>query len=762
MKSGNSRKKRKIDLIRLLCSCGKRVKVSASFAGKIGRCPQCGKRMPIPSLDVIEAKMKEMKKKGQNEEDLDFDLPSMPSLKEIVLDNSKSQDKQADTGTSAEEEKEDSKPPWLAKKGKLPAASKPAPVKGKSQPAEAEDTEESAEQPEPEEDAEKTPLPDDPDQDFAPAAQQSTDAQEYPSSDQEIAATEEMAPPARDRMHHATATAAMLHASPYQAEEAEAAVAEQEDDADNIYQNLSDPGEAEEQIEEATAHEAGEEVAAQEASEQIEEAAHAEEVVEIAEEFAFAGEVTEDSALAAQEALPADSASEIMAKPLEEIAEVIEEISEQDAELLATPANDLAPHAQSDIGQEDMEICEVFEEAVAVEESRPQDSALVAVEETPSDDVVEALVISEGESDVAENEVPQAQTSEDKENKENEERMSDSSILLEVMEQQPIEGGENLLKGKQKLESESCDEALQYLCACIAQEEDLAAAYYLRAVVYIKKKAWDLSLEDLEKAKICGHNEEDVENRINQVRYLRANHYRSIGAYSEALADLDQIISSNVSAEKGKVYWARARYLIRQKAWEAALEDIEKAIQVHYLKPTVYEAGGKISLTQGDFESAVHYFTAAINKGGKNVYLYHARSEANFFLKNFDAALADVKTAQQMTPEDPYLYDLEGLILNEKSLHKDADKAFEHSLGLSPEDPTHYFNRGIAYIGRGRYDLAISDFSKVIQLDNKDRLAYLKRAICYQEKKNPNLAQAREDFKKVAELEKNSFYRGHH
>jgi tetratricopeptide (TPR) repeat protein len=728
----SSKKKRKIDLIRLLCSCGKRVKVAASFAGKIGRCPQCGKRMPIPALDVIEAKMKELKKKGQNGEEIDFDIPSLPSLKEIVLDNTKQKSDQE--GTDESEQDGVAKPPWLAKKGKgdnkkegphQPAVEAPADTDSALTPEEvAGEEEEIAEQ---------------------------ADDREY-----DAAAIDEPAP------QHATATAAMLHGSPYQAQE---------------MMNDADPQE-------------GEEVAEyQELSEQDQESGHGPAPMPPAE-IAIAAEEAEPIAAealweeaSAQEALPADFASEeIMAKPFEEITELGEDTPEHIAAAPLAMALDTAntPAASQGEGEEDIEICEVFEEAVAVEDGRAQDSALVAVEENPSD-VVDALVISEGESftgdednttpyteDLIEKAVQHADEKkpasehDEKEAKDSDERTSDSSILLEVMDQQTIEGGENLLKGKSKLEAESWDEALQYMCACIAQEEDMAAAYYLRAVIYIKKKAWDMALEDLEKAKICGHHEEDVENRINQVRYLRANYYRSIGAYSEALADLDQIISSNVSAEKGKVYWARARYLMRQKAWEVAIEDIEKAIQVHYVKPAVYEAGGKISLNQGDFASAVHYFTAAINKGGKNVYLYHARSEAYFFLKNCDAALADVKVAQQMTPEDPYLYDLEGLILNEKGLAKEADKAFEHSLGLAPEYPAHYFNRGIAYIGRGRYDLAISDFSKVIQLDSKDRIAYLKRAICYQEKKNPNLAQAREDFKKVAELEKNSFYRGHH
>jgi membrane associated rhomboid family serine protease len=38
----------KADFIRFVCSCGKRVKVQTRYAGKVGRCPMCKKRVQIP------------------------------------------------------------------------------------------------------------------------------------------------------------------------------------------------------------------------------------------------------------------------------------------------------------------------------------------------------------------------------------------------------------------------------------------------------------------------------------------------------------------------------------------------------------------------------------------------------------------------------------------------------------------------------------------------------------------------------------------
>ena len=104
MKDKKTGKKKKLELIRLVCPCGKRVKVSYKFAGKTGTCPQCGAAVPIPSLETIKKeilkakkakKQKEqdkVKKKAADDEDIDFDIPSLPSLKEIVLENSSVED----------------------------------------------------------------------------------------------------------------------------------------------------------------------------------------------------------------------------------------------------------------------------------------------------------------------------------------------------------------------------------------------------------------------------------------------------------------------------------------------------------------------------------------------------------------------------------------------------------------------------------------------------------------------------------------------
>ncbi len=322
-----------------------------------------------------------------------------------------------------------------------------------------------------------------------------------------------------------------------------------------------------------------------------------------------------------------------------------------------------------------------------------------------------------------------------------------------------VDGGEMVRQAYEAIQAMKLDEALQYLSTCINNGEDVGMAYYLRGFVYIKKHAWELASEELENAREFGYAAVEVQTCLNQLFFHLANHYRNVGAYREALNQLDRIITRDVSMEKGKIYWARAKAMIRYGAYEEALHDIEEAILNHYLKPEIFEARAAIYMQQHDYESALHDFTAAINRGAKSLTIFQGRSESNLALANLDAALEDVHKAQQLSPNNSHLFDLEGLILNAQKDYSAADYAFEQALGNDPGNWLHYFNRSLAYIQRGRHDRAVEDLCKVIQACPEDRISYLKRAICYQEKANPNLAQAREDFKKAEALEQTCFYR---
>ena len=47
--------------IRVKCNCGRVLKIPAKYAGKKGRCPNCSKKISIPSVEEVENKLQTQK-----------------------------------------------------------------------------------------------------------------------------------------------------------------------------------------------------------------------------------------------------------------------------------------------------------------------------------------------------------------------------------------------------------------------------------------------------------------------------------------------------------------------------------------------------------------------------------------------------------------------------------------------------------------------------------------------------------------------------
>ena len=609
------RKNKGIELIRLLCSCGKRVKVSHRFAGKEGKCPKCGNTVKIPPLSVIQKKVNEIK--GDNIQQEVIEFPSLPELQEIDLASDKKPILQIGN--------EDA----LETTGEL--------------------------------------------EDFYSSGMQSEFVNEI-----------------NDEHHENN----LDRESDNEVKEEESVTIEEGEDVEEALTI----GEGED-IEEAVTIEGGEDI---EEAVTIEESEDIEEAVTIEESEDIEDAVTIEEGEDIEDAVTIEEGEDI------EEAVTIEEIDDVEE------ADDL----------------------VDAEQFESLDSNIMAVDKTT--DFVEAIPISKASS----------------------KNKKEVMLTLNTAEfEKNISGGELLAKAKNSLEKSDFDSALQFSSELINKKENLGAAYCLRSLIYIKKGYFEIAIEDLERAKVLNYNEIDFESLLDQVFLMLSIKYRKLNAYDEALNYLNKIVNSDITAEKGKIYWLRAKTLIKKGAYDTALRDIEDAILNHYIEAEIFETRGQIYLEQRDYESAMHDFSTAINRGAEKSTTFKNRSKAYLLMGKLDLALGDVKMAQNLDFEDLDLYDIEGVILNEQKKYRQADEIFYKVLDLDPNNTNHYFNHAICYMRRGRFDRAIENFSRVIQKNPKDRLAYLKRAICFQEKRNPDLALARENFQKVDQLEPNAFCR---
>jgi uncharacterized protein YgiM (DUF1202 family)/Tfp pilus assembly protein PilF len=159
---------------------------------------------------------------------------------------------------------------------------------------------------------------------------------------------------------------------------------------------------------------------------------------------------------------------------------------------------------------------------------------------------------------------------------------------------------------------------------------------------------------------------------------------------------------------------------------------------------------GHESYQEDDFETAVAYYSCAIELDPENAGLYNSRGNAYFYIPNLEAALDDYNRGIELSPYEAYFYHNRG---NTYYLLEDYDLALADYARCIELDPRHervYYRRAYLLIELGRYEEAIADLNMQISIVPDYAASYLSRAWAYWY--NGDFALTHADFYRWIEL----------
>jgi tetratricopeptide (TPR) repeat protein len=148
-------------------------------------------------------------------------------------------------------------------------------------------------------------------------------------------------------------------------------------------------------------------------------------------------------------------------------------------------------------------------------------------------------------------------------------------------------------------------------------------------------------------------------------------------------------------------------------------------------------SAGQDALNKGDLNTAISLFSRAIDSHGlpraglESAYVERATAYAG--LHKYDLALADLDSAQSISPDDPDARGLRGQIpatgeldqtaaahrgatLYGRGDYDGAIAAFDRAISLNPNDDFSLYERGLAWLARPDYNRALADFNSVLRL----------------------------------------------
>jgi len=191
-----------------------------------------------------------------------------------------------------------------------------------------------------------------------------------------------------------------------------------------------------------------------------------------------------------------------------------------------------------------------------------------------------------------------------------------------------------------------------------------------------------------------------------------------------AIADLDVALQTfpknlDLLTDRGVAHALAGQY-------DEALADFDAAIRLRPGFAPAYVGRGNVHLEQRDFGRAIVDFDEAIRSNPADAEAYAARERA-IRLKsrygdsavNNDQAKLDLEKAGDLRLGADHLW--------EKHLWQDAIEQYDEVIRLDPAIAEVYYRRGYAYAMRDKHDRAIADYDLAIALDPRNSAAYLDR-----------------------------------
>ena len=293
---------------------------------------------------------------------------------------------------------------------------------------------------------------------------------------------------------------------------------------------------------------------------------------------------------------------------------------------------------------------------------------------------------------------------------------------------------------------------IKLLTQAVKQAPQLADAYHYRADAYRSLGRYKQALEDYSKTI-------QLRPRDPFRYYARGLAYLAARQPAQAVADFSKSISLRPSYKK--FYVARCRAYLQLEKYEQAIADYQKArftppkdellfeIMPAYVHTFRYEKAlalleaspntdsaqahywrGRIAAGRGDLDEAVSGFSKAINRDESLVPAYRYRANAFKEMGELEASLEDYTALLALQP-DALFYNRRGLIEEELGRFKQAREDYSKAIELNPKWAIPFNNRGFVNMHLKDWAGAKRDLETAISLDGTVPTPYINLAGVY-------------------------------
>jgi tetratricopeptide (TPR) repeat protein len=309
-------------------------------------------------------------------------------------------------------------------------------------------------------------------------------------------------------------------------------------------------------------------------------------------------------------------------------------------------------------------------------------------------------------------------------------------------------------------------EAINAVNTAIFQDRDCAAAYLLRAKLYLQAERREEALGDFRQFERCGGKTleslqmqsgallalgrvveaekvwrsaleeapQNLELKLHWSEFLAQT-----GKLESAKQECDLVIGS---AERyGTAYAVRAAVELEMGHFDDSMRDADEAIKLGADGPKTYLVRGIAKAVRGDLKKGLEDLDICIDKAPEYALARFHRGRMHFSLEEYALAVAEFSAALEIAPgwTDPRIQRGYALLAQEE--HEEAREDFELALEQSPEAADAYTGRAITHLVAGNKSAAAEDLNKALALDPSNLRGRMQRASLLLEQSETLLAQ---------------------
>lgn len=272
------------------------------------------------------------------------------------------------------------------------------------------------------------------------------------------------------------------------------------------------------------------------------------------------------------------------------------------------------------------------------------------------------------------------------------------------------------------LHANQLDESIDWIDRALAENGNLADAYFLRGEAQQKAQRFEAAAASYDAALRLKPQHADAWNNHGNACLALGQHERALQSYGKAI---------ELNPAKASFHNNRGLALKEQGNAALAIASFEQAIALQSDCGLAYFNLGLSLFALGRHEEAVARHAEAIRLMPSHASSHWGRADALRASGHYEASLAAYDAALALEPGRADIHNNRGLLLHVWGKHHEALADFETATRLDPGHADAYCNRGMALEALGHHAQALGDYEAAIARSPQHAAAHFNHALCH-------------------------------